>query len=364
MLALGARLAARGHEVTFETWTRWREDVEARGHAVRRRARVPGVPDARAAAEALRGGGPRDRARRAPRWRRAARTSSSHDILTLAPAMAGELEGVPVATLIPHVYPASAPGAAPYALGARLPRTRARAGHVAAHGSARSSAGLRAGTRRAQRDARRSSACNPSSRAARRAQHAAGPRRRRSRSSSIRASGPPQCTWWARCMWEPPYRRREPPPGDAPLVLVAPSTAQDPAHELLRAALQGLDGEPVRVIAATNRSRCPSGSRCRRTRGWSTGSRYARTMPRCALVITHAGHGTVARALACGRRCSRCPHVATWARTPPGSTGRAWACGCRWRFLSPARCGSRCAGPWRSRRSWRERPSCALGGGA
>src|SRR5436190_10854510 len=46
-----------------------------------------------------------------------------HDILTLAPAMAGELEGVPVATLIPHVHPSSAPGAPPYALGARLART-------------------------------------------------------------------------------------------------------------------------------------------------------------------------------------------------------------------------------------------------
>ena len=48
-----------------------------------------------------------------------------HDILTLAPAMAAELEGVPVATLIPHFHPSSAPGSPPYALGARLPRTAA-----------------------------------------------------------------------------------------------------------------------------------------------------------------------------------------------------------------------------------------------
>ena len=45
-----------------------------------------------------------------------------HDILTLAPALAGELEGLPVATLIPHVHPAGAPGFPPYAFGARLPR--------------------------------------------------------------------------------------------------------------------------------------------------------------------------------------------------------------------------------------------------
>ena len=54
-------------------------------------------------------------------------------------------------------------------------------------------------------------------------------------------------------MWEPPYQDVSPPPGDAPLVLVAPSTAQDPDHRLLRAALVGLDGEPIRLLAATNR---------------------------------------------------------------------------------------------------------------
>ena len=31
MLALGAELAARGHDVTYETWSRWREHVEAAG---------------------------------------------------------------------------------------------------------------------------------------------------------------------------------------------------------------------------------------------------------------------------------------------------------------------------------------------
>src|SRR5581483_11109844 len=46
-----------------------------------------------------------------------------HDILTLAPALAGELLEAPVATLVPHLYPAGAPGLPPYAMGARLPRT-------------------------------------------------------------------------------------------------------------------------------------------------------------------------------------------------------------------------------------------------
>src|SRR3954466_15432771 len=45
------------------------------------------------------------------------------DILTLAPALAGELEGVPVVTLIPHTDPRGAPGMPPYSIGARRPRT-------------------------------------------------------------------------------------------------------------------------------------------------------------------------------------------------------------------------------------------------
>ena len=61
---------------------------------------------------------------------------------------------------------------------------------------------------------------------------------------------------WARVvgplMWEPPGEKVEPPPGDGPVVLVAPSTAQDREHRLLRAALEGLAGEPVRVIATWN----------------------------------------------------------------------------------------------------------------
>ena len=47
------------------------------------------------------------------------------DILTPAPALAAELEAVPVATLVPHVYPHLPPGFPPYAIGARLPRTGA-----------------------------------------------------------------------------------------------------------------------------------------------------------------------------------------------------------------------------------------------
>ena len=97
------------------------------------------------------------------------------------------------------------------------------------------------------------------------------------------------------------------PPGDEPLVLVAPSTSQDPEHRMLRAALDGLAREPVRVLGTTNR-RAPTSPldvpANARVVDWVS---YARTMPRCAAVVCHAGHGTVARALASGVPVVGCP---------------------------------------------------------
>jgi UDP:flavonoid glycosyltransferase YjiC (YdhE family) len=100
--------------------------------------------------------------------------------------------------------------------------------------------------------------------------------------------------------WEQPYGEVEPPPGDAPLVLVAPSTSQDPEQRLLRAAVEGLAGEEVRVLASTN-NRPPAAPvdvpANARLVDWVS---YEQTMPRCDVVVCHGGHGTVARALASG----------------------------------------------------------------
>jgi UDP:flavonoid glycosyltransferase YjiC (YdhE family) len=124
---------------------------------------------------------------------------------------------------------------------------------------------------------------------------------RREAPSWLRVTGP--------LMWEQPFGDVEEPPGDEPLVLVAPSTSQDPSHRLLRAALDGLADEPVRVLATTNRRpperpiAVPANARLV---DWVS---YARTMPRCAAVVCHAGHGTVARALASGAPVVACPHA-------------------------------------------------------
>ncbi|MGZ4203101.1 MAG: glycosyltransferase, partial [Thermoleophilaceae bacterium] len=108
-------------------------------------------------------------------------------------------------------------------------------------------------------------------------------------------------------MWEQPFGDVEPPPGDDPLVLVAPSTSQDPEQRMLRAALDGLAGERVRVLATTNRRPpeepldVPPNAR---VVDWLS---YSRTMPLCDAVVCHAGHGTVVRALASGTPLVACP---------------------------------------------------------
>ncbi len=179
------------------------------------------------------------------------------DILTLAPALAGELEGVPVGTVIPHLDPRMPDGSAPYSCGARLPRTRAgRALWRGADPLLRH--GLQLGRASAQRDAPAARAAGAGARP-RRDQRGADARRdvpparvpagvaRRARTSSARSCG---------------SRRRRTsrrPPGAEPLVLIAPSTSQDPGQTLLRAALEGLAGLPVRVLASANRQ-IPAGT--------------------------------------------------------------------------------------------------------
>src|SRR2546423_7407393 len=123
MIALGRALAARGQDVTLQTWTRWREDVEAAG------IRFAAAPEYQVFPTRGRPLKPYEAAVRAaletrPLVAEARPDAVVADILTLAPALAGELEGVPTATLVPHVYPPGAPGFPPYSLGARLPRTR------------------------------------------------------------------------------------------------------------------------------------------------------------------------------------------------------------------------------------------------
>jgi UDP:flavonoid glycosyltransferase YjiC (YdhE family) len=298
MLALGAELADRGHDVCLQTWRRWAADVEAAGmtfaaapeYQVFPTLGRPMRPYVAAVAAA------RDTE---PLVRSFAPDVCVADILTLAPDWAAERHGVPVATLVPHVSPLGAPGLPPYAIGARLPRTRA-----GARLWGRTDGVVRRGLERGRRDynAARARLGLP----ARGGLHT-GLSRSLTLIGTLPALEYPRA-WpaWMRVvgplLWEPPGAPVAPPAGDGPVVLVAPSTAHDAEGALLRAALDGLAAEPVRVIATWNGRRPP----------WLDGYRvpanavlvdwlsYAGTMPACDVVICHGGHGTLVRALVSG----------------------------------------------------------------
>jgi UDP:flavonoid glycosyltransferase YjiC (YdhE family) len=332
MLALGARLVEWGHEVVFETWGRWRQYVEGAGMSFIAAPEYPVFPTREHPIkpyEAV--------LYAAPITRRAlaeARPDAVvHDILTLAPALAAELEGLPAATLVPHVYPVTAPGLPPYAVGARLPRT--------ACGRAVWRAFSRPVGRGAERGRRELNET--------RTRLGLEPLERPygGISDELTVVGTlPQLeyprAWPAHVhvvgplVWEPPYHDVSLPRGDEPLVLVAPSTAHDPDHRLLRTALRGLGSERVRVLATTNRRplrtavSIPANARLV---NWVS---YSRTMPACAAVITHAGHGTLVRALSSGCPVIAVPHAGDMAENAARADWAGAAVRLPWRLLSPS----------------------------
>ena len=319
MIALGRELVRRGHTVLIETWSKWREDCEREGMEF---AAAPiyevwpmgdsGLKPYQAAVKA------------SASCRALVRDFDPDavvaDILTVATSLGAQAEGRPWATLIPHVLPTPDPGFPPYSIGARHPRTRLgerfwqlfdplvmkglEEGRVQLNG-ARARVGLppldylHGGISRdlaivgtfPQLEYPRSE-WHPST-------HVTGP-----------------------LLWERPYHDVELPPGDDPLVLIAPSTAQDKEQRMLLAALEGLASEPVRVLATHNRRPPPRPIEVppnARVVEWVS---YARTMPLCDAVVCHAGHGTLARSLASGVPVVACPAVGDMAEN---AARVAWA---------------------------------------
>ena len=292
--------------MTLETWSKWREHAEREGM---RFAAAPEYQVFPTEGQALKPYAAAVRASAVTREliREVEPEVVVADILTVAASLAAELERRPWVTLVPHVLPMGEPGFPVYAVGAVYPRT-ALGRRLWRATRPLLMRGEQQGRDRAQRDA---GARGPGPARARARRHVAPARAggdppparvpaQRPRALAAR-DGP--------LMWEQPFGDVELPPGDEPLVLVAPSTSQDPEHRLLRATLEGLADEPVRVLATTNRrppERPVDVPRNARLVDWVS---YSRTMPACAAVVCHAGHGTVVRALASGAPVVACPHA-------------------------------------------------------
>jgi UDP:flavonoid glycosyltransferase YjiC (YdhE family) len=294
-IALARELAGRGHEITVESGERWREPVEELGIGFRPAEGYtvfpPPPPDSGAsAAEAA--------LALAPLFEELEPEVVVSDILTRAPALAAELHGCPLATLVPHLYPVNEPGMPLFSLGVMPPR--GAAGRALWRGARPL---LESGLRRGRSELNESRArlgLPPLSRL-----HGGlseelvlvgsfpeleYPRRW---PAHVRVCGP--------LGFELPHPDVELPEGEGPLVLVASSTAHDPECGLIRDAFAALAGAPVRVLATSNGhfprrpiEAPPNG----RLVGWLS---YSQAMPAADLVVCHGGHGTLCRALQAGK---------------------------------------------------------------
>ncbi len=302
-IALGRALAGRGHEVVVETWEERRQAVEGAGlgFAAAEEYRMfpppePDSADGQHAAEAARA--------LLPLLEELRPHVVVSDILTLAPALAAERAGIPLATLIPHIYPIVEPGLPFFAIGMRPPRTPlGRA--IWKTGQRALDVGLEHGRRdlNLQRERlglapveRFHGGISPELALVATYPQLEYPRRW---PAGVEVTGP--------MSFEVPHPEIELPPGEAPLVLVAPSTAHDSENHLVRTALKALAREPVRVVATTNRvvpQRPIAVPPNAVLVDWLS---YSQLMPAAALVVSHGGHGTVARALGAGTPVLICP---------------------------------------------------------
>jgi UDP:flavonoid glycosyltransferase YjiC (YdhE family) len=352
-IALGRALAGRGHDVTIETWEERRAAVEGAGlgfaAAEEYRMFPPPDPDSAEGAHAA-------EAARAllPLLEEMRPHAVVSDILTLAPALAAELAGVPRATLIPHIYPVVEPGLPFFAVGLQPPRTPFgrrvwRAGQRA----------LDVGLEQGRSDLNRQRArlglaptgrfhggISPDLALVGTFPQLEYPRRW---PAGVEVTGP--------MSFEVPHPEIELPPGGKPLVLVAPSTAHDSRNHLVRTALAALAEEPVRVVATTNRVvpqrpiEVPGNAILV---DWLS---YGQLMPAASRVVSHGGHGTVARALAAGTPLLISPFVGDMSETAMRVAWTGAGLSLPWRLCRP--------GPvrWAARRILADRRFAARAGG-
>ena len=332
-IALARALQRRGNEVLVETWEHWREAVEDEGlgftAAQEYKTFPPPPPDSSEGPSAA------DAARALiPLIEDYRPDVVVSDILTLAPSLAAEVAGLPRASLIPHVYPVHEPGLPFFAVGAQPARTP-----VGRALWRRAEPVLEAGLRRGRDELNQT-----------RALLGLKPLERFHgglSSDAVLVATFPQLEYPR--SWPPHTRVTGPmtfelahpdvalPQGDAPLVVVAPSTAQDPDGRLVGVALEALADEPVRVLATTNR-RDGAGERPPAPGNavvvdWLS---YSQALPLADLVVCHGGHGTVCRALAAGVPVLCCPAVGDMAENAARVQWAGAGLMLPWRLTRPA----------------------------
>ena len=330
-IALATALAGRGHRVVVETWEKWREAVEGCGLEFRAAEEYevfpPPDPDSKEGAAAA------DAALALmPLLEELDPAVVVSDILTLAPTLAAEVAGVRRATLIPHIYPVHEPGLPFFAFGVQPSRTAV--GRALWRGALPVlETGLRRG-RGELNEQRGRLGLPPLERfhggiSENLVLVATFPQLEYPR------EWPPEVEITGPMAFELPFEDIGLPPGDEPLVLVAPSTSQDPDNRLVRSSLEGLADEPVRVVATTNRVVPREPIEVPANAVLVDWLAYSQLMPLSSVVVCHGGHGTVARALAAGVPVLTSPAVGDMAETAARVTWSGVGLSVPWRLCGP-----------------------------
>ena len=255
-----------------------------------------------------------------------------NDILTVAPALAAERFGCHWGTLVPHVYPVQKSGMPFFAIGALPPRTVVGRRFWSATDRLLER-GLRTGRDdlNAQREVaglsptkRFNGGVSPDLVMVATFPQLEYPRRW---PAGVHVTGP--------MPFEIPHPEIELPPGDDPLVLIAPSTSQDPGNRLVRSALRALEGQPVRVVATTNRVAPEHPIEVPHNAVLVEWLSYSQLMPQASLVICHGGHGTVARALSDGVPVLTCPAAGDMNETAARIAWAGVGLSIRWSLAGP-----------------------------
>jgi MGT family glycosyltransferase len=330
-ISLGRALAGRGHEVVVETWEERRAAVEGAGlgFAAAEEYKMfpppePDSDDGLHAAEAARA--------LLPLLERMRPHVAVSDILTLAPALAAERAGVPLATLIPHIYPVVEPGLPFFAIGLRPPRTPVGRA-IWRTGQRALDIGLEHGRRDLNLQRQRldlppverfHGGISPDLALVATYPQLEYPRRW---PAGVEVTGP--------MTFELPHPAIELPPGDLPLILVAPSTAHDSGNHLVRTALKAFAAEPVRVVATTNRVVPQAPIEVPANAVLVDWLSYSQLMPAASLVVSHGGHGTVARALGAGTPVLICPIIGDMSETAMRVSWAQAGLSLPWRLCRP-----------------------------
>jgi len=250
----------------------------------------------------------------------------------VAPALAAEKFGSRWGTLIPHIYPVQASGQPFFAIGALPPRTG-----VGRRFWSSTDRLLERGLRTGRDDLnaqREVAGLPPTDRfhggiSPDLAMVATYPQLEYPRDwpDGVHVTGP--------MPFEIPHPDITLPPGEQPLVLVAPSTSQDPGNRLVRSALEALADQPVRIVATTNRVVPDRPIEVPPNAVLVDWLSYSQLMPQASLIICHGGHGTVARALAEGVPVLTCPAAGDMNETAARITWAGVGLSVRWSLTGP-----------------------------